>query len=81
LQANLEYRGSEHGWLAKDFYSRAHKERKKLNKHGTLGTILLLKVKDGPCIGGFTNASWYYQVNIPVSYGDKSAMIFNLTNN
>ena len=41
----LEYRGSEHGWMVKDFYSKA------ANKGAT---ILLMKLKDGPCIGGFT---------------------------
>jgi hypothetical protein len=45
LFTTLEYRGSDHGWMASDFYSRAS------NKGATL---LLLKIKNGPCIGGFT---------------------------
>jgi hypothetical protein len=45
VTTSLKYRGSEHGWTAKDFYSRAK----------NLGaTILLMRLKDGPCIGGFT---------------------------
>ena len=41
----LKYRGSEHGWTAKDFYSKAS---------NITASILLVKLKDGPCIGGFT---------------------------
>ena len=45
----LKYRATDHGWMAKDFYSRAK----------NLGaTIILMRVKDGPCIGGFTQAKW-----------------------
>jgi hypothetical protein len=45
LEISLKYRGSEDGWMANDFYSKA----------ANLGpTILLMKLKDGPCIGGFT---------------------------
>jgi hypothetical protein len=45
LSTTLKYRASEHGWMAKDFYSRAK----------DLGaTILLIRIKDGPCIGGFS---------------------------
>ncbi len=41
------YRGSDHGWMFKDFHSRCdHKGP----------TISLFKVKDGDCIGGYTTA-------------------------
>jgi hypothetical protein len=41
----LLYRGSEHGWMKKDFHSRSDKKGP---------TIVLFKVKGGDCIGGFT---------------------------
>ena len=45
VRTTLEYRGSIHGWRAKDFYSRAK----------NLGaTLLLMRSKEGHCIGGFT---------------------------
>jgi hypothetical protein len=47
LVTALLFRGSEHGWKAKDFHSRCD------NKGPT---ISLFKVKDGDCIGGFTKA-------------------------
>jgi len=43
----LLFSGSIHGWRAKDFHSRCDKKG---------STISLFKVKDGDCIGGFTNA-------------------------
>jgi hypothetical protein len=45
VKTSLKYRASQHGWMAKDFYSRAKNLR---------ATILLIRLKDGPCIGGFT---------------------------
>ena len=45
VRTSLEYRGSKDGWGAKDFYSRAK---------GLGATILLIRIKDGPCIGGFS---------------------------
>ncbi len=47
LVTALLFRGSEHGWKAKDFHSRCDKKGP---------TISLFKIKDGDCIGGFTNA-------------------------
>jgi hypothetical protein len=47
LVTALLFRGSEHGWRPKDFHSRCD------NKGPT---ISLFKIKDGDCIGGFTNA-------------------------
>lgn len=41
------YRGSLDGWRGKDFYSRCD---------GKGMTVSLFKVKEGPCIGGFTAA-------------------------
>jgi hypothetical protein len=47
LLTTLIYRGSRDGWENKDFHSRAN---------GKSPTISLFKVKDGPCIGGYTEA-------------------------
>ena len=47
LRMTLLYRGSRDGWEAEDFHSRAD---------GKSPTISLFKVKDGPCIGGYTEA-------------------------
>ena len=47
LVTALLFRGSEHGWEGKDFHSRCGKKGP---------TISLFKIKDGDCIGGFTNA-------------------------
>ena len=46
VRTSLEYRGSKHGWEAKDFYSRA--------KNLRATTLLLMRSKEGHCIGGFT---------------------------
>jgi len=43
----LLFRGSEHGWTARDFHSRCDKKGP---------TISLFKIEDGDCIGGFTKA-------------------------
>ena len=47
LVMTLLYRGSRDGWNARDFHSRAD---------GKSPTLSLFKVKDGPCIGGYTEA-------------------------
>ena len=47
LRMTLLYRGSKHGWTAEDFHRLCD---------GKSPTITLFKVKDGPCIGGFTEA-------------------------
>jgi hypothetical protein len=48
LKTKNLYRGSIHGWMAKDFHLRCDGKRP---------TISLFKVKDtGDCIGGYTNA-------------------------
>jgi hypothetical protein len=47
LVTTLLYSGSIHGWMYKDFHSRCDGKRP---------TISLFKVKDGDCIGGYTNA-------------------------
>ena len=47
LVTTLLYRGSDHGWEYLDFHKRCdHK----------WPTISLFKVKDGDCIGGYTNS-------------------------
>ena len=70
IVATLQYRGSEHGWMAADFFSKSAFQS---------ASIILVKMKEGPCIGGFTQASWKTK-NQPISIRDSSAMIFNLTN-
>jgi hypothetical protein len=68
--ATLKFQGSLHGWTASDFHRKAD----------NLGaTLTLLKIIDGPCIGGFTNASWT-SPRFPVCVYDNTAIIFNLTN-
>ena len=49
IEAVLEYRGSEHGWYAKDFHKRAD------NKGWT---VTFFKIVKGDCVGGFTTQSW-----------------------
>jgi TLD len=67
LYTVLIYKGSIHGWKIKDFHTRCH------NKSPT---ITLFKVKDGDCIGGFTNALW----SSDNTFGsDKDAMLFNMS--
>jgi hypothetical protein len=67
-KATLRYRGSEHGWKAKDFHSRCDKIRP---------TISLFKVKDGDCIGGYTTAKWSSETD--KGFKDTAAMLFNLS--
>ena len=43
----LLYRGSDHRWKAKDFHDRCDNQGP---------TISLFKIKDGDCIGGYTNS-------------------------
>ena len=57
--------------MAKDFYLKAANQG---------ATILLIRLKNGPCIGGFTFAQWK-ESNDPINISDESAMIFNLTDN
>jgi hypothetical protein len=68
------YRGSKHKWKLSDF------EKRCLEKGPTLS---LFKVKDGPCIGGFTTANWgnplYFSSIFSSSKCDNSAFLFNLT--
>ena len=49
IGTTLLYRGSDHGWMIKDFHSRCDEKGP---------TLCLFKVKDGDCIGGYTNAQW-----------------------
>ena len=62
------YRGSRDGWSAKDFHSKCN---------DATPTITLMRVKDGPCIGGYTKHQWFPSYR-PCE--DKDAIIFNLTN-
>jgi hypothetical protein len=69
LVTELLFRGSIHGWTPQDFHSRCdHKGP----------TICLFKIKDGDCIGGFTNAQWS-SPNQHKYEGDQDAMLFNLS--
>ena len=63
----LRYRGSEHRWKPKDFHDRCD------NKGPT---ISLFKIKDGDCIGGYTNAQWSSDDDRVV---DSGAILFNLS--
>jgi hypothetical protein len=72
VELSLQYRGSEHGWMTKDFYTRA------IDK-GPI--IMLMKLKNGPCIGGFSKTGWKSTHDYFARYiSDSSAMIFNLSN-
>jgi hypothetical protein len=42
-------------------------------------TLSLFKVKDGPCIGGFTTANWENPLIFSSYKYDSSAFLFNLT--
>lgn len=67
LITSLYYKGSIHGWNARDFHSRC-------DKRGP--TISLFKIKDGDCIGGYTSASWTADDKY---VNDKEAFLFNLS--
>ncbi len=65
----LLYRGSIHGWMHKDFHDNCDDKG---------ATISLFQIKNGDCIGGFTNAQW----SSPYSFEEKkddTAVVFNLT--
>jgi hypothetical protein len=63
------YSGSVDGWNPKDFHRNCDEE-------GT--TVSLFKVKDGPCIGGYTELGWKSKKYI-TGGKDEAAFIFNLT--
>ena len=67
LITTILYSGSIHGWMYKDFHSRSYKKGP---------TIILFKVKDGDCIGGYTKAQWSSEDK---SVRDSNAMLFNLS--
>lgn len=69
LVTYMLYRGSEHGWMLKDFHSRCD------NKGPT---ISLFKVKDGDCIGGYTKTNWEYKTEYYYNR-DNDAILFNLS--
>jgi hypothetical protein len=70
LVTTLLFRGSEHGWNPKDFHSRCD------NKGPT---IILYKVKDGDCFGGFTKAQWRSIGDPGEMVDDENAFLFNLS--
>ena len=62
----LLYRGSRDGWGYLDFHSRCDYKG---------STVSLFQIKDGDCIGGYTEAEW----NSSYSHKeDSNAMLFNL---
>ena len=64
------YRGSEDGFMAKDFHRLCD---------GKGNPLSLLKDKGtGHCIGGFTTAEWY-SPDYLTRVADSSAVVFNLT--
>jgi hypothetical protein len=64
------YRGSEDGFMAKDFHRLCD------NKEAT---ISLFKVHEtGDCIGGYTNAKWCAS-DKEIWVSDNGAVVFNLT--
>lgn len=66
----LHYRGSRDGWMAKDFHTKCDNKGR---------TITLCQIKDGDCIGGFTNASWSTPNSEEKEFkGDIRAFLFNL---
>ncbi len=64
------YRGSEDGFLNKDFHRLCDKKGP---------TLSLFKIKDtNHCIGGFTNASWSAP-DKKIAVADPGAVVFNLS--
>ena len=64
----LLYRRSRDGGRGKDFYKRCNLKSP---------TISLFKVKNGPCIGGYTEAKWNKSRSTFIS--DPAAFLFSLT--
>ena len=69
VKGELLYRGSEHGWMAKDFHDKCDE---------VLNTISLFQIKDGDLIGGFTTTKWFTPQGGDVFGYDKDSMLFNL---
>jgi hypothetical protein len=69
LITTMLYCGSLHGWKAVDFHSRCD------NKGPT---IVLFKIKDGDCIGGYTKAKWS-SPHDGIFIEDSYAILFNMT--
>ncbi len=66
-EAVLLFRGTRDGWDLSDFH--AHCDDKP-------NTVSLFKVKNGPCIGGFTRVPWSMKRKFAK---DNQAFLFNLT--
>lgn len=72
LITDLLYRASEYGFKAEHFHYRCD---------NMLPTITLIKIKDGPCICGFTTAQWSSpDVFGTIAVPDPFSILFNLTN-
>ena len=67
MPTTLIYSGSAHGWLIKDFHERCDDKGP---------TISLFKIKNGDCIGGYTQVPW---TSDGYDRGDSEAMLFNLS--
>ncbi len=70
IVTTLLFRGSEHGWMLKDFHSRCD------NKSPT---ITLFKIKDGDCIGGFSTLQYKSVDEDGKFYVDSDSFLFNLS--
>ena len=69
IKTTLLYRGSDHGWYYSNFHQRCDLKGP---------TIILYEIKDGDCIGGYTEAQWE-SADYPGRWkNDTSAMLFNL---
>jgi TLD len=63
----LLFVGSISGWEADDFHSRCDDKGP---------TITLMKIRDGDCIGGYTNSEWSSDYEYVRDFG---AILFNLS--
>jgi hypothetical protein len=70
LVTTLLFSGSIHGWMVNDFHSKCDNKRP---------TISLFKIKDGDCIGGYTNTLWLSPWLRDKYVVDSDAMLFNLS--
>lgn len=63
------FNARQHGWKAKDFHEYCD---------GKGPTVSFIQVKNGPCIGGFTTASWK-GIEESKFISDRYSFLFNLT--
>jgi hypothetical protein len=68
--STLIYSGDIHGWDCRDFHDRCDSRGR---------TVSLFQIKDGDCIGGYTDRSWESADEDGKWKADSSAFLFNLT--